>query len=298
MFSVGPAGSRKERGLPLSGLRNNPWSTSLDSGLKALPIGVNQPKTPSSQYLPMTSSSLFENNAFSRPQGRQARTEHRGNGLGAGLASSGLGPTIWEGGQPTPFATGPKPQAKRLENPDSLFSFSAQTDEAFPGMPTRQANNWVNFLDRAGSLGTGPPQPGLSKTVSEIWDSGTAPLEGDGWSVYDYSHQLSSGEGKPLGYEAEPVDALFKGDSSFMSSAESPLPWSQTVPQLWGNSFLGAPTSTSETLPVSSGASGFTGTAGMGTENEFTSQAPPTSTFGALGGGSIWGPTPWSSANN
>lgn len=284
-------------GLQLSGLKNNPWSTSLDSPLKPLPIGSGQGKSPTSQYVPMTSSSIFGDHNFSRSQGRPTKTEQNAKGVGMKLPSSGLSPTIWEGTQPNTFSAAPKAQDKRFENPDSLFSFSAHADEEFPGKPTRKPSNWVNFLDSAGTMGTAPPQLGLSKTVSEIWDSRTSPLEGDGWSVYDHSFQPSPVDGKPLCCGSEPVDALFKEDSSFVSGAEN-LTWGQNVPQLWGNSFMGAPQATSETLPVSSGASEFPGTAGMRPKNEFASQHPPTSSFSALGGDSIWGPTPWSSANN
>ena len=296
-FTVGPVGSRKGRGRHLSGLRNNPWSMSLDSSMKPFPIGCPKVKSPTSPYLPIASSSLFENYSFSKTEGMPTNPDNSTKGLGMKLPSSVLSPTIWEGRQPNPCLTGSKAQDKRFENPDSLFSFSAPADDPFLGRPTRKANNWVNFLDGAGSIRTTSPQLGLNKTVSEIWDSRTSPPEGDGWSLYNHSVQPNCDDGKPLNCAAEPVDALFKEDSSFVSTAED-LAWGQRMPQLWGNNFVGSTTTAMETLPVSSGATGFSVTPRMRPNGELVPQSPPASSFGSLGGDSIWGPTPWSSANN
>lgn len=311
----GPVGYQKvARAHELASARKSPWATSLDSvlapssSLPCSPISERPGTVPTSQFLSMASTSLFESTPFntnSGPGARQAERRATGGRSPLDLGNFGVSAvgsrnqfgqgaaSLWDNGQS-------RNEKKHSQgSSDNLFS----TDTAFPEKPARGANNWVNFLDAGGAnaLATQP----ANKTVSEIWDSGKSPSSTDGWALYESTLQSSAGQGNPIDTEADAVDALFYQPPTptpwAAPRAASPtqstfggqeLPWNTPV---WS----GGPPS-SEGLPVSPSATfAFSVPSQQGAESIPTHGPQVSSAFGPLGGSGIWNHTgPWSTCKD
>ncbi|XP_032238964.2 transmembrane protein 131 isoform X2 [Nematostella vectensis] len=285
-FEQGSGKHRHPERLGMSALRRSPWSISSDS---ALAPGARSPviQRPFKSLRQQNGSPLYESQPFRRNRPQIGANAKKTQGV-YDLSTFGVSdrsavtrarPSVWS-------------QMSSFNGNESLFSSPPAQDDHF-SMSGRPANNWVNFLDvdrvTPSIARTDTPN---NRTVSEIWDAGNMPAEGDGWSLC--GPPLHPEFNPRAECESDPVDSLFSEVPPEWSTLPSPeqnafggdSSWaSPDMSAIWGEQYS---IPSSESLPVSSAYQP------SGTQS-------PTSTFTSLadlGSGMIWPQTQWSNGKD